>query len=90
MHEDVGVAADGGREVGVLGKRERVMSPVSRVLHLARAEVARQLAATSAISQHTSNTVNPMNSQGGTGPKGAHNLDAKRHCFLVNSRQAGT
>lgn len=51
MHDDVGVAADGGREVGVLRERERVMLPLGRVLHLARAEIARQLAATSAISQ---------------------------------------
>lgn len=51
MHDNVGVSADGGREVSVLRERERIMLPLARVLHLARAEVARQLAATSAVSQ---------------------------------------
>ncbi len=43
MHDDVGIAADGGREMGVLGDSERVVRPHGPVFQLPRAEVLGQL-----------------------------------------------
>lgn len=44
MHYYVGVAADGGREMGVLWHGQRVMAPLRALLHLSGAEICRQLA----------------------------------------------
>ena len=43
VHDDIRVAPDGGREVGVLGNRQRIVPPVLTHLNVSRAEVPRHL-----------------------------------------------